>query len=579
TVLIAGESGVGKTRLAEEIIAIAEHSQFQIFRAQCFLESLAPYTPFSAVLKDAGLEHLLTETKPPKLEGIYVVNKGGIILGKLERKETLDSDIFMGMVNAVETFVKDSLAQIQKGTISEQIGHMGYGSFFITNVPGKLINLVAVTTGRENEYLISDMREILVKLEKAHGEAIGRKAEEQNVIEEEIRKLFSSGKYEGIEYAEEDAALRQVNLFENVARGIQRKAEEKPVLIFIDDLQWSDPSSLAMLHYLARNTRKSRVMILCAYRPEDTIARYDGGVHQLVSAMEKMAKEELFEKVVLSRMDVESCSVLISDVLGAKIEAEFTEWLYRETEGNTLFLIEILKHLYETGELRFERGKWVYNLETMRLPARVYEVITRRLERLNKEEREVLDGACVLGVEFTSVLLSKVIEKPRSQVVRTLVNIERMHTLIKALKDRYRFEHSKIREVLYQELLEEMKAIYHENAGKALEEDYKQGRLEVLEEMVYHYAKAGMHPKVIEYGLVAGKLAKKRFANEEAVRVLRAVLEAMGEGEQYMELKLEVQEELADVLELAGRYDEAIEKLKERIGCVNALEAGKDYAR
>ncbi|MEM4161343.1 MAG: AAA family ATPase, partial [Thermoplasmata archaeon] len=294
TVFIAGESGVGKTRLVEELIGFAERNGFQVLRSQCFLESLAPYAPMAELLKEAGLEHLLTETKPPKIEGIYAVKKGGIIIAKHERKETVDSDIFMGMVTAVETFVKDSIAQMQRSEVAEQIGHMGYGNFHIVNVPGHVLSLVAVTTGRENEYLISDMRELIIAIEKDYGEMVEKNEKvKPDVIEEKFKTIFSSGKYEGIDYAEDDAKIRQVNLFENVSRGLQRKAEEKPVLIFIDDLQWCDPSSLAMLHYIARNTRKNRVLILGAYRIEELGPRYDGKVHHLVEAMEKMEKEEL----------------------------------------------------------------------------------------------------------------------------------------------------------------------------------------------------------------------------------------------------------------------------------------------
>ncbi|MEM4308833.1 MAG: AAA family ATPase, partial [Thermoplasmata archaeon] len=546
TVFIAGESGVGKTRLVEELLSVAGQEGFQVFRGQCFLESLAPYTPVSAVLRDAGLDHLLTETKPPRIEALYAVNKGGVIVAKQERQEAIDADIFMGMVTAVETFVKDSVSQMQKKETREEIGHMGYGNFHITNVPGRLLNLVAVTTGRENEYLISEMRELLETIEKEFAGAIASSQGAQIAgIEERLKGLFLSGKYEGIDYAEEDARIRQANLFENVARGLQRKAEQKPVLIFIDDLQWSDPSSLAMLHYIARNTRKTRVLMLGTYRSEEIVARYDGRVHQLVEAMEKMEKEELLEKIELKRLDKEGCHALICHVLGTEINPEFTEKIYTETEGNAFFVIEILKNLYEEKQLYFDRDEWHYNLATMQIPKRIYEVVLRRLQRLAREERELLDAASVLGEEFTSHLLARITELNRMQVVKLLVAIERVHRLIRALKEKYRFEHGKIREVLYAELGEELKTLYHEIAGKILEEEYRAGKAEVAGGIVYHYSRAGLAEKVVEYGLPAGKLAKKRFANEEAIRFYRAVLEAMGEKEGYKELKLQVMEELA----------------------------------
>ncbi|MEM3738842.1 MAG: tetratricopeptide repeat protein [Thermoplasmata archaeon] len=583
TLLIAGESGVGKTRLVEELIEVAEENGYQVFKAKCFLESLAPYAPMAELLKEAGLEHLLTETKPPKIEGIYCVKKGGIIIAKYERKETMDSDIFMGMVTAVETFVKDSIAQMQQSYVAEQIGHMGYGNFHIVNVPGKLLNLVAVTTGRENEYLISDLREILEDIEKGLcGGLETIEASQIAAIEDKLKTLFLRGKYEGVDYAEEDAKIRQANLFENVTRGLQRKAEQKPVLIFIDDLQWSDPSSLAMLHYIARNTRKNAVLIVGTYRIEEIVAKHDEKRHPLVEAMEKMEKEELLEKVELKRLDKEVCHALICSVLGTEIAQEFTEKIYRETEGNTFFVVEILKNLYEEKQLYLEGGKWHYHLDTLQIPKKVYEIVLRRIERLAKEERDLLDAASILGEEFTSQMVAKLTELPYIQVVKMLVSVERAHKLIRALKSKYKFEHGKIREVLYAEMADELRKIYHEIAGQILEENYKAGNADVLADVVYHYSKAMRSDKVIEYGLSAGKLAKKRFANEESIRFYKAVLEAMKEEEGYKELKLQVLGEIAEVLELTGRYDEALEILKIRISALiteKPLEAGKSYRK
>ncbi|MCX8174132.1 MAG: tetratricopeptide repeat protein, partial [Thermoplasmata archaeon] len=339
---------------------------------------------------------------------------------------------------------------------------------------------------------------------------------------------------------------------------------------------------LAMLHYIARNTRKNAVLLVGTYRSEEIVARYDGKVHQLVEAMEKMGKEELVERMDLGRLSPEGCHALICGVLGSEIEKEFSEKLYRETEGNTFFVVEILKNLYEERQLDFKNGRWTCNLETLQIPKRIYEVVLRRIQRLVREEREVLDAASVLGEEFTSDLLSKVTELPRIQIAKVLLNIERVHRLITTLKEKYRFEHAKIREVLYAELSDDLKNIYHEMAGKIFEEEYRTGKSEVSGDVVYHYAKAGVKEKVIEYGLPAGKFAKKRFANEEAIRFYRAVIDAMGETEGYGELKLQVLDELAEVLELRGRYDEALETLKIRVANLvteNPVEAGKSYRK
>jgi len=127
------------------------------------------------------------------------------------------------------------------------------------------------------------------------------------------------------------------------------------------------------------------------------------------------------------------------------------------------------------------------------------------------------------------------------------------------------------------QLAEELRAIYHEIAERAFEEEYKStGHL--LAEVVFHYQHAGVKQKLIEYGILAAREAKARFANAEATSFYRTVLEAMENSQ--IEQRLALLEELAEVLEVSGHYDEALDVLRRRIDeAVSQLERGKGYRR
>ncbi|MGC9060758.1 MAG: tetratricopeptide repeat protein, partial [Thermoplasmata archaeon] len=132
--------------------------------------------------------------------------------------------------------------------------------------------------------------------------------------------------------------------------------------------------------------------------------------------------------------------------------------------------------------------------------------------------------------------------------------------------------------VVYGDLTSVRRRVMHKKAGEVIERIY--GNEErYWGAIARHYREGNVRNKFVVYSIKAGKSAAKKFANEEAIEFFEGALRVVGESEEESTWKIELQEELADVLELAGRYDEAIEKLKERIGCVNALEAGKDYAR
>ncbi|MEM2900254.1 MAG: tetratricopeptide repeat protein, partial [Thermoplasmata archaeon] len=604
TIFVIGESGVGKTRLVEEVIEYAEKNGFKIHIGRCLLESLTPMMPMLEALKSAGLEHLLKEERRTRVECVYAVAKSGLILGKYERKENINSDILMGMVVAIENFVKDTVAQLENRSLNMfEISTMGYGSFNIVNMPGKHVNLVAITSGRENESLISDMRELVKKIDEIVGEGINNvcnwdyeneRAERIKVL---LKNMLLSGKYDGADVAWVEPKVRQASMFENVVKGLVRMCKTNPVLIFIDDIQWADPSSLALLHYISRNTRKDRVLIIGTCRQEDLVLS-GGSTHRVVELMQNMNRESLLEVIELKRFNEEECGKLIGSVLGQMPEKRFVSRLYSETEGNALFVIELLKGLYEDGYLGKGYGS-EERIKEMRLPSRIYDAISRRLQKLTREERDVIESASIIGEEFTSALTSAISGMNKLQVLRILGSLERVHKLIRAESDKYRFEHSKIREVLCSEMNLELKRYYNEEIAKYFENEYLKGKMDVLIDIVQHYIDANNVEKIIEYGLLAGRFAKNRYANEEAIRILNETLKGvdfrLGKYEKYEKSdryedkvsveKIKLLEEKASILDVLfecnesiGRYNDALLHLEKRYSIIQVI-AKNDYER
>jgi hypothetical protein len=93
-----------------------------------------------------------------------------------------------------------------------------------------------------------------------------------------------------IDYAKDNPQIKRNKLFENILLGIERHSRVNSSLLCIEDLQWADPSSLALVHYIARNTRKCNLLILGTYRPEDISTTKDGEVHHLIESMDRIGK-------------------------------------------------------------------------------------------------------------------------------------------------------------------------------------------------------------------------------------------------------------------------------------------------
>jgi tetratricopeptide (TPR) repeat protein len=560
TVFIAGEAGIGKTRMVNELIGYARSKDCHILQGWCFSDAIAPLMPVREAFKSIGLDHLFSYEKPPRLACVYVMNSAGILLARSERVESkLDADLFTAMLSAVGDFVKDSITMFDAEQKSA-LNIMGFGDYRIVIEKGTTVHMVAVITGRENEFLIYDLRKTLRDLEREFGDMLpkwGGDMTEVSSIEPAIGRLLASGKYEGVDYTAEDPKLVQENIFDNILLGLQRLSTVKPVLLFMDDLQWADPSTLVLLHYLSRNTKRDMAQIVGTYRPEDVGQTADGTPHQLETTMQNMNRENLFSKMELHRLDRTGTAALVNNVLGASGFGDtFAERMYAETEGMPFYVLEALKLLVEVGTIAKDaEGVWrlATDLDKLEIPSRVHDVVKRRLDRLAGEQREVLEWGAVMGEKFQTQLLEIVTGVPKIKLLKGLNEIEKRHRLIHYTEDRYRFDHTKIREVLYNGLGEELRKEYHRLVAEAIEGSSDVQDDSVISDLAHHYFEAG-DDKARKYLVSAGDRAKERFANPEALKLYGNAIGLISDPAE----RVDILEKMGDVQTFTGEFDSSI---------------------
>ena len=608
TTFISGEAGIGKTRLVEELISAAEERGAKMIRGWCLAESLEPLMPFKEALRDADLYHLIAESPPPKVISAYLIDDAGMLISKAEREETdLDPDIFASMLTAVENFISDSLSMMGEMEASK-LNTIGYGEHDILIQTVGDLSMATVIEGTNSEFLIDDMKKTLADIGTAFDDWSGdmKKAEE---IQPKIDWFINSRKYRG-RYLVDDPKIKQENLFDNVLKGLRRIASEQPIVLFLDDLQWADPTTLNLLHYLSRNTRDYEVFILGTYRPEDIseipgiskgrrksgtfpadvselsstipnvggicqkipadiVEGYYGKTHQLKIAMQNMSREGLFKEIKLNRLDGSMVEEFATKTLGqVDMKEEFADRIYYESEGNPFFLLELIQMLVEEEHLKEEDGVWSLerSIDEVNIPSKIYDVIVRRLGRLIKEQSELLECASVIGEEFDSQILEGVTGRNRIDILKNLNEIEKVHNLIHSMKKKYRFDHNKIREVLYNDINEELRVEYHRVVAESYEELYKDNLEDAVENIAYHYFKAE-DERAVEYLLDAGDKSKDKYANIEAERFYRNALSLIDEGDKR---SVRAYEGMGDVIGIIGEYDEALKNYK------NALDLEDD---
>jgi len=335
--------------------------------------------------------------------------------------------------------------------------------------------------------------------------------------ESKTRELFSTPEIE------------RDRTFEAVARVLLLLSAQEPLILFLDDLHWADHLSLALLHYLSKKCRNSRLLIIGTYRPEEVIPTEEKKLHPLEETIFSMSREGLLVRMELGRLKRNDFPEFLRSIFRSLLNNEFVEKLYDETEGNPLFAIETLNLLVDESFLSEKEGQWILTAPTekMGIPSKIQEVITRRVTRLEREEKKLLDLAAVCGHSFNPDTISKITASDKADILQTLVEIEQRHRLIRSEDSTFEFTHHKIREVIYVNLPGELRKVYHLKTASCLEQVVTERISDsYMADLALHYVEGGAPEKAFEYLVKLGEKAVDIFANLQAMEYLNKALEA-----------------------------------------------------
>jgi predicted ATPase/DNA-binding SARP family transcriptional activator len=346
-------------------------------------------------------------------------------------------------------------------------------------------------------------------------------------------------------------AMKQRDLFQQVTEVLHAVAQEQPVLLILDDIQWADVASVSLLFHLGRRLAgaDNRILIACAYRPEevaiaDSLASLErqryattaGPIarHSLAQALSEFKRIYGDVWVELSRSDGIERRRFMDDLLDTephRLADGFRAALYHRTEGHPLFTIELLRAMQERGDLRLDgEGYWVEGpeLNWEALPARVEAVIAERIARLDPELQTILSVASVEGEVFTGQVVAQVTEMEELQTLHRLSeDLERRHRLVIEQEEvrtiqgraaRYRFRHILFQNYVYNRLSRGERRLLHGEVAAALE-DLNAGRAdEMAVQLAHHFQAAGDSNRSLQYLTLAAEHAARLYANDEAIR-------------------------------------------------------------
>jgi tetratricopeptide (TPR) repeat protein/KaiC/GvpD/RAD55 family RecA-like ATPase len=347
----------------------------------------------------------------------------------------------------------------------------------------------------------------------------------------------------------------QNRLFEAVSQFITNISRETPLLVVLDDLQWTDPSSLLLLHYLARDVQKSPLLLLGAYRSTDIDSK-----HPLTPVLAELKRERLPQSVSLKRMSLEDTSEMIRQILEQDdIPPEFCRLVYDKTRGNPFFVEEVIESLKEEGVVYREENRWkIKEVSEIEFPETVKNVLKTRFARLDEECQSVLTFASFVGNDFTLEAMCALTGIDENKL------LELMDRMLKTglIKEREvrgegicSFADILVRDVVYDEVSLLKRKKLHGVVGCALEKVYAKKIDEHFGELASHFLESGEKDKALDYFLKAGEKAEKIYANNEAASYFQSALKLLEEKEGELQEKGRVLERLGDIKRLVGEHD------------------------
>lgn len=348
-------------------------------------------------------------------------------------------------------------------------------------------------------------------------------------------------------------------LFQAVVQFFSVISKHQPLILFLDDLQWVDDSTLQFAHYLTRNLSGLPMLFLAVYRDVEVNEN-----HPLFPTLQHLTRDHLIQHWQLQPLNVEDTSSLVEGLLNTDQLQAFSQSIYSESKGLPFFTEELVKSLIESGMLtRNEQGQWQSTTDQIpetAVPSSIRALVGTRLRRLNRNSRQVLEIAATVGKSFTFDLMLQTMGPWQVELMKPIEELLWARFLFEE-NGRYQFNHDLVRQVIYEDLPPERCRQFHLRLGETLEEIYEDDprNVVILGDIAQHYHKANKTRKALEYALKAGQqIWYKTYAKDEALHLyLRAV--ELAESLKAKDKQMLAYKGLGEIYATTDEYEKGLE--------------------
>jgi DNA-binding winged helix-turn-helix (wHTH) protein len=410
----------------------------------------------------------------------------------------------------------------------------------------------------------------------------------------------------GLIQADDERALRRSlqqvkpdRMLREFAALVEALTTDVTLVLVLEDLHWSDASTVDLLWLLAQRREAARLLLIGTFRPADAIVRE----HGLMNVVRTLAVHRQCVDLALSPLREQDVRRYLRERFpGNDLPPALATVIHRHTDGNPLFMIGVVDHLLARGDILDTAPGWALRvpLETITLgvPDDVRLLTENGLGGLSPADRRVLQAASVAGEHCTAIVVAAALGDEVADVETRCEALAQASRFLRIagqtewpdgrVAQRYAFVHELYRRAVYEQIPPGQRTRLHTGIGQALETAYGARRVEFAPELAMHFERGHDGARALRYLTAAAERARLRFANREAAGYLEAALALLtrlpeGDARRRKELNLRIvlgavfvdlhgfaSEPVRDNLERAAQLCAAVGSAAQRFGVLYA---------
>lgn len=330
------------------------------------------------------------------------------------------------------------------------------------------------------------------------------------------------------------AGATRERMLREMTEALEAAAAERPLVLLLEDLHWSDSATLDLVALLARRRGTARLLVLCTYRSAEVIYRD----HALKAVKHELQLQGRCEELALGSLDESA----VGDYLAARFGAgsdpavlrELARVLHARTDGIPLFVVSVVNDLVARGAIVGGEGHWTVRPEARaavgEVPASLRKLLEQQLDQLGAEDRTLLEVAAVAGLEFSAAAVAAGLEQDPAAAEASCDTLARREQWLaprgsvewpdRTLAARYGFAHALYRDVTYRRIPAARRAQLHLRIGERGEAAFGMRAAEIATELALHFEQGRDPDRAAKYLEQAAANALRRSAAAEAVGLL-----------------------------------------------------------